>query len=1023
MRKVIEVNRFGSLTDTASTANTGSGESAFNANYAATALTVGSRKKEPGRIYCDGRLLKNNNQTQYLNGANTPWHRWNEFGATSNGYDHTWWDAEFQRLVDRGINAIRVWVVCDATNEGVVVDADGICAAPTAKFWSDVDDLMTLATTYEIFVMPTLLSFDNFSWNTHGSQNWHRMFGDAARVQTLIDNYIVPFVERYKDNKWLWAVDLGNELDWLFEKADLATPHDGKCTPVGNGSHIVNFGQRVPDFVVGQQLYCISSGGVSYNMGLVVSRDSDTQVTCTNTFGAASEELTAGSGSGKWMFTGFTWRSIRRYLAMAAAAIHESESMALVSIGSGTIKYCSSTYGTDQYSDSLMIAETGNSLSVLDFHQIHWYSWAEPWYRLMLSPVANGLSAKPAIMGELPMRWEDMNIPSVTGWTPERWYNEGAIIVKNDKYDSGGTGAINFYRCSTVGGGNSGLDLGPTGQDAYNDVTEGGLAWRYLTHGSWLGNKAYSVYDMVISDINGWDPDYPPENGYTATPGRLYMCTTAGTSDQNGSGPTGKGTNISDGTVRWTYVREFLVDKIIGGVQFNEKRLYDFYIANGWCGHMPWTSNSVDANRGIYETHLTGEYLSAWAPLTDYYAKNEVLNDGNKLYRCITQGKSASSGGPTGTGDDIVDGDAHWKYVKTQSTPWTSAGAALKTFSDANTSSIYPDTSGTWTNRGLMVRQSRERARYTAGSDFYAILSFVFGNSEANLAQRVGLFDSLDGLFLEMSGADDDLSFVMRSNGVDVTYARTSWDDPMDGTGPSGVTLDFTTQQVLAIEFGWLHGGRTRCGFRVQGATIWAKEFVFTNTSSPVYPANPNLPLRWEISSDGALDAVRSMSSFNGYLVASSPNQGGPLGYNRNVSAIGVGGGDTREAMALRVASAMVRYSTFRPRRLMVVCTSGVTDYYFNWRIVLNPSYTGAGTYYGLSNSNVEVSTDRTVNAGTGVVLAQGFSRGDCAIDFNNLPFMGADALDVADILSVQINNIPNSQNWYYVTLEWDEAK
>jgi hypothetical protein len=53
-----------------------------------------------------------------------------------------------------------------------------------------------------------------------------------------------------------------------------------------------------------------------------------------------------------------------------------------------------------------------------------------------------------------------------------------------------------------------------------------------------------------------------------------------------------------------------------------------------------------------------------WTALTTYAVGDRVLNDTGPLtYTCITAGESAASGGPTGTGSDITDGTAHWKFI------------------------------------------------------------------------------------------------------------------------------------------------------------------------------------------------------------------------------------------------------------------------------------------------------------------------------------------------------------------------
>jgi hypothetical protein len=41
---------------------------------------------------------------------------------------------------------------------------------------------------------------------------------DAA--QSFVDNYTIPFVNRYKNNPWLWSIDLCNEPDWVFENPE-----------------------------------------------------------------------------------------------------------------------------------------------------------------------------------------------------------------------------------------------------------------------------------------------------------------------------------------------------------------------------------------------------------------------------------------------------------------------------------------------------------------------------------------------------------------------------------------------------------------------------------------------------------------------------------------------------------------------------------------------------------------------------------------------------------------------------------
>jgi hypothetical protein len=57
-----------------------------------------------------------------------------------------------------------------------------------------------------------------------------------------------------------------------------------------------------------------------------------------------------------------------------------------------------------------------------------------------------------------------------------------------------------------------------------------------------------------------------------------------------------------------------------------------------------------------------------WVPLQTYEVGERVNNAPSltgiyECYECITHGTSAASGGPTGPGNDITDGTAHWKWL------------------------------------------------------------------------------------------------------------------------------------------------------------------------------------------------------------------------------------------------------------------------------------------------------------------------------------------------------------------------
>lgn len=72
-------------------------------------------------------------------------------------------------------------------------------------------------------------------------------------------------------------------------------------------------------------------------------------------------------------------------------------------------------------------------------------------------------------------------------------------------------------------------------------------------------------------------------------------------------------------------------------------------------------SSLLYAGANITYSTTTSDPISydAWLPSTAYTLRMMAIN-GNNVYECTTAGTSASSGGPTGTDDDITDGTAHW---------------------------------------------------------------------------------------------------------------------------------------------------------------------------------------------------------------------------------------------------------------------------------------------------------------------------------------------------------------------------
>src|SRR3989339_1041041 len=150
-----------------------------------------------------------------MNGANTPWNKWNDFGGN---YTSSWWDAEFQKIKAAGGNSTRIWISCNG-EVGLMISADGMVTGATTAFWSNLDDMFRLAQKNKIYIKATLISFDHFKNSHTNYQRWRNMVLSDDKVASFVDNYAVPFVNRYKDNPYLWAIDVCNEIEWVNQDA------------------------------------------------------------------------------------------------------------------------------------------------------------------------------------------------------------------------------------------------------------------------------------------------------------------------------------------------------------------------------------------------------------------------------------------------------------------------------------------------------------------------------------------------------------------------------------------------------------------------------------------------------------------------------------------------------------------------------------------------------------------------------------------------------------------------------------
>ncbi|MBN1648892.1 MAG: hypothetical protein JW874_12730 [Spirochaetales bacterium] len=146
----------------------------------------------------------------FMCGANTPWNHWNDFGGN---YDAGWWNTHYSQFNEAGLNSSRIWITCSG-EVGINIDESGYVSGASDAHWEDLDSLFEIAENNGVYIMGTLMSFDHFESSYSTYQRWRNWISSDANIDSYIDNYLVPFLERYGNYTALWSIDLINEPEW-----------------------------------------------------------------------------------------------------------------------------------------------------------------------------------------------------------------------------------------------------------------------------------------------------------------------------------------------------------------------------------------------------------------------------------------------------------------------------------------------------------------------------------------------------------------------------------------------------------------------------------------------------------------------------------------------------------------------------------------------------------------------------------------------------------------------------------------
>ena len=355
------------------------------------------------------------------------------------------------------------------------------------------------------------------------------------------------------------------------------------------------------------------------------------------------------------------------------------------------------------------------------------------------------------------------------------------------------------------------------------------------------------------------------------------------------------------------------------------------------------------------------------------------------------------------------------------------------------------------------MSQSRTYSVYQAGKSLLFMGSALLdgGSNGTNVYTRIGYFDNYtpistvplvkNGMYFEYNNGSITVNY---SNNGTITsipqksITQTFWNiDKMDGTGSSGICLDFKKAQLFVIDMEWLSVGRVRFGFYIYGKIVYCHQLTNINTLTGPYTTEINLPVCYSIHSGstgntGSITQICStVISEGGYQPTGKPFTIGVTGGVGSVS------GNETLILSLRGGSTRGNYNhqNIIPRTIDILDgNSGstaivlyrlrmyrdgnypITSPTMTWIDVDSPSYSSVSQY--------SVSTSGTFSADGSIIVEEGLFSGKTSISFadltsvftNSLLQISSNISGTSDVLALTCQTFSGTAT-VYATLSWNE--
>jgi hypothetical protein len=298
---------------------------------------------------------------------------------------------------------------------------------------------------------------------------------------------------------------------------------------------------------------------------------------------------------------------------------------------------------------------------------------------------------------------------------------------------------------------------------------------------------------------------------------------------------------------------------------------------------------------------------------------------------------------------------------------------------NANSSTFELNVSGS--NGSSVIRETKRVFPYQPGKSLLVLSTFCMNTPKTNLRQRAGYFTTNNGIYFENDGTYNYLVIRSYSSGalVEDRKRQDAWDNPF-------LALQVDRTQIFWTDIEWLGVGSVRCGFVVNGAYVLCHTFHHANVAgnTTTYMTTATLPVRYEITNTAGTTGASVMRQICSTVISEG-------GYNAFTYSETAGRGTS----VLRLSSSGTYYPVVSIRldstRLDAIVLPRQVDVlsptvnYYRWKLMLNPTLTGANWAGHSSSGTVEYDIAATAISG-GTELQAGY------VSSRELSELGADA-------------------------------